>query len=180
MDKFCLVFALAAAATALGVPTPPRTYSVSAVRESYRRGDEVDDHVRAVLTDIGSGMRSLRSRYAQLSEIDGVILTGDQLAYDHEEVDCSSKMKPCLFSPNACRVTVNLSRMRAREEAQRHAGVSARVVALRDGTFLDVEYEVLAERTQKGRAFARAVERVIREHLRALERQSASRMKRSD
>lgn len=174
MVKLCLVFALATAATAPGVARLPRAHSVSAARESYARGDEVDDRARAALTDIFNGLRSLKSRYAQLSEIDGAIQTGSQLAYEHGKVDCPSKAKPCLFSPNACRVTVNLTRIRAREEADRHAAVSWRVIALRDGTFLDVEYGVLAERTEKGRAFTRAVERVIRGRLRALERRLAS------
>lgn len=180
MVKLCLLFALAAAATTLGVPTLPRTYSVSAMREPYRRGDEVDDRVGAALTGIANEMRSLKSRYAQLSEIDGVILTGSQLAYDHGRVDCSSKTKPCLFGPNACRVTINLTRIRAREEAKRHAATSSHIIALRDGTFLDVAYEVLAEQTQKGRSFTRAIDRVIRKHLRTLERQLARPGKRSD
>ncbi|HKC64124.1 MAG TPA: hypothetical protein VKB86_10820 [Pyrinomonadaceae bacterium] len=180
MVKLCLVFVLATAATDLRVPTLPWTYSISVVRESYPRGDEVDDRVRATLKDIANRMRSLKSRYAQLSEIDGVILTGSQLAYDHGKVDCSSKTKPCLLSLNACRVTINLTRRQAREEAERHAATSSQIIALRDGTFLDVEYDVLAERTEKGRAFARDIKRVIREHLRALERQLASLGKGSD
>lgn len=174
MVKLCLVFALAIAATAPGVTALTVTHSASAARGPHTRGDEVDDLVRGALADIVEGMRSLKPRYAQLSEIDGVSPGASQLAYSHGKVNCSSKTKPCVFSPNACMVTVNLTRVRAREEAQRHAAVSSWVIALKDGTFLDVEYSVLAERTEKGRAFARAAERIIRGQLRALERQLAS------
>jgi hypothetical protein len=130
----------------------------------------MDNEVHAALADIANGMRALKSRYPQLSDVDKIVLTESQLTYEFGRVVCQSKARPCTFGPNACRVTVELSHSLNREDVEGRAGVP-RLIPLRDGSFLSVDRIALAEPTPDGRAFANAVQTMIDARVLKLRRQ---------
>ena len=114
--------------------------------QKTREGDEVRRETRKTFDEIFAGLKKLRAKYPQLAEIERAFITESQLSYEYGRVECRSKAKPCSFSENACRVTINIEHIARREDADLHAAASL-LFELGDGTFLDVFYGVLAEPT---------------------------------
>jgi hypothetical protein len=106
-------------------------------------------------------LRALKSRYPQMAGIDHVLISDSQVSYKYGTVRCGSKARPCWFSsPSACRVTVNLTQIESRAETKLHPRPS-KVYALPDGTYLEVESDILATPTRKGRLSSEKVGQVV-------------------
>ena len=146
---------------------PDRFVTTVLVSQQKTMNQDASAEINKTFGLIVDDLKSLKAKYPQLAEIDKANISESQLAYTHGKVGCPSKAKPCAFSENACRLTVNIEQLEKAEDANKHAAFS-REIKMRNGKFLSVFYQVLAEPTEKGKRFERDANKIIATRLNLL------------